>query len=478
MGGTIMITCQVIDRRRQRRESARAEQMLQRRLLRAVSLLVEFGSMTKVASRHWSSRLPFYYGWLIIGIAFVTMAIAVTARTAFSLLLPPLIAEFGWDRGLVAGAFSFGFLVSAVLSPIFGRLMDSHGPRVVIGSGTCMMSIGLFMAPAIERPWQLYATLGVLVGAGANLMTYTAHSLFLPNWFVRRRGLAISIAFSGVGAGALVLLPWLQTIIGRDGWRASCSVMGLLVLFVVGPLCLLVRKKPEEIGLLPDGASRAVGAERRRSNVVDSGWVATEWTLARAMRTGRFWWIAVAYFCALFAWYGVQVHQTKYLTEIGFTPLVAAWSLGLVSVVAIPGQIGLGALSDRVGREWVWTIACCGFVVCYAALIALEKAPSYGLLYLMIVSQGLLGYGATSVMGPIVAEIFEGPHYGAIFGTITVALIGGGAAGPWVTGVVHDATGSYRLAFLLAIACCVVSAAAVWMAAPRKVRLVPGKQSS
>jgi MFS family permease len=76
---------------------------------------------------HWSSRLPFDYGWLIIGVAFVTMAIAVTARTAFSLLLPPLIDEFGWDRGLVAGAFSFGFLVSAVLSPIAGRLMDSHG---------------------------------------------------------------------------------------------------------------------------------------------------------------------------------------------------------------------------------------------------------------------------------------------------------------------------------------------------------------
>ena len=141
----------------------------------------------QVAPHRWSYRLPFYYGWLIIGVAFVTMAIAVTARTAFSLLLPPLIDEFGWDRGLVAGAFSFGFLVSAVLSPIFGRLMDSHGPRVVIGSGVCLMSIGLLTAPAIEQPWQLYATLGVLVAGGASLMTYTAHSLFLPNWFVRRR---------------------------------------------------------------------------------------------------------------------------------------------------------------------------------------------------------------------------------------------------------------------------------------------------
>jgi MFS family permease len=431
-----------------------------------------------IVPNHWSSRLPFYYGWLIIGIAFVTMAIAVTARTAFSLLLPPLIDEFGWDRGLVAGAFSFGFLVSAVLSPIFGRIMDRYGPRVVIGSGVCLMSIGLFTAPAIEKPWQLYATLGVLVAAGANLTTYTAHSLFLPNWFVRRRGLAISIAFSGAGVGAIVLLPWLQTIIGRDGWRASCSAMGVLVLLIIGPLTLLLRRRPEDIGLLPDGASRAAGADqqRRASNVVDPAWVAIEWTLGRAMRTSRFWWIVLGYFGALFAWYAVQVHQTKYLIEVGFTPLVAAWSLGIVSVVGIPGQIGFGALSDRIGREWVWTAACCGFAICYAMLIALEHGPSKPLLYLMVISQGVLGYAATSVMGPIVAEIFEGPHYGSIFGTITVALIGGGAAGPWVAGLVRDATGSYRLAFLLAIACCVISAAAIWLAAPRKVRLVPGRR--
>src|SRR5471030_1227937 len=112
------------------------------------------------ALHRWPSRLPFYYGWLIIAAAFVTMAIAVTARTAFLLLLPPLIDEFGWDRGLVAGAFSFGFLVYAILSPIFGRLMDRHGPRVVIGSGVCLLSAGLLLAPAIEKPWQLYATLG------------------------------------------------------------------------------------------------------------------------------------------------------------------------------------------------------------------------------------------------------------------------------------------------------------------------------
>jgi len=425
---------------------------------------------------HWSSRLPFYYGWLIVGIAFVTMAVGVTARTAFSLLMPPLIEEFHWDRGLAAGAFSFGFLVSAVLSPIVGRILDVRGPRIVIMCGVTLATAGLLLAPYIERPWHLYSTLGVLVGGGVNMMTYTVHSQFLPNWFIARRGLAIGIAFAGAGIGGIVLLPWLQSIILLHGWRASCWAMGLLVLLAVAPLNLLVRKTPEDVGLLPDGASAIVTAKQGPSNVVDPAWAETTWSLARAARTARFWWIVVGYFCALVAWYAVQVHQTKYLTEIGFGPLVAAWALGAVSVIGIPGQIILGGLSDRIGREWIWTAGCAGFAVCYAALIALEHTPSIALLYVMIFAQGFFGYALTSVMGPIVAEIFEGPHFGSIFGTITVALIGGGAAGPWIAGVIHDAAGSYRLAFALIIGCCFVSAAAIWIAAPRKVRAVAGRR--
>jgi MFS family permease len=431
----------------------------------------------RMAQSHWSSRLPFCYGWIIIAVAFVTMAIGVTGRTAFSLLMPPLIDEFKWDRGLAAGAFSFGFLISAVLSPVVGRVMDARGPRLVILTGVALMSSGLLLAPWVTSPWHLYATLGVAVGGGANMMTYTAHSQFLPNWFVRRRAFAISIAFSGAGIGAVLLLPWLQTIILIEGWRASCVTMGLLVLIGIAPLALLVRKSPADVGQNPDGDATPidVAAKQIRATIVDPIWAATDWTLARAARTSRFWWIVLGYFLALIAWYGVQVHQTKYLVEIGFSPLVAAWALGAVSIVAIPGQILLGALSDRIGREWVWTAGCLGFAASYFALLGLEHAQSNRLLYVMVFTQGFLGYALTSVMGPIVAEIFEGPHYGSIFGTITIALIGGGAAGPWIAGTLHDAFGTYRPAFLLIIAGCLVSAIAIWMAAPRRVRLVPGR---
>lgn len=419
--------------------------------------------------------LPFFYGWVVVGCAFVTMAVGVSARTAFSLLLPPVVEEFGWDRGMVAGAFSFGFLVSAVLSPFVGRAVDRHGPGLVVGAGVATVGAGMVLASFIQAAWQFYATLGLLVGIGSNMMGFTVQALYLPHWFRRRRGLAISIAYAGVGAGAILLLPWLQQVILHDGWRAACLAMGLVVLLVLGPLTLLIRQSPERIGLEPDGGAAGDGAAARRAAIVDEAWAAREWTLRRAVGTARFWWITLAFYGTLFVWYSVQVHQTKYLVEVGFSPEVAAWALGLVSLVAVPGQIGLGALSDRVGREVIYASGCLGFALCYAALIALEAGPSMPLLVAMVLAQGGLGYAVAAVMGPIVVEIFEGPHYGTIFGTITIASILGGASGPWMTGVIHDATGSYAPAFVVAMGMCGVSAAAVWMAAPRKVRLVPGR---
>jgi len=420
-------------------------------------------------------RLPFFYGWVLVGVAFVTMAVGVNARTAFSLLFPPILAEFGWDRGVTAGAFSFGFLVSAMVTPSIGRLMDRRGPLLVIEAGVVMMGAGLLLAPLAREPWQLYLTLGALVGGGVNCMAYTGQSLYLPNWFVRRRGLALSIAFSGVGLGSITILPWLQARIESQGWRSGCVTLGILVLALLGPLNLLLKHQPEDIGLEPDGAGGAGTQQAGAGNIVDPAWAAVDWTLARALRTRRFWWIAIGYFGALFTWYAVQVHQTKYLTEIGFSPGEAAWSLGLVSLVAVPGQIALGHLSDRIGREWIWAIGNGGFVLCCLVLIALAGHPSLTLLAVMVVAQGTLGYGVTSVMGAISIEIFAGRHSGTIFGTVMLSAIFGGAAGPWVAGVLHDLTGSYTPAFWVSAGLNIMSAAAIFRAAPGKVRAVAGR---
>jgi MFS family permease len=403
------------------------------------------------------------------------MGIGVNARTSFSLLFSPIVDEFGWQRGLTAGAFSFGFVISAIFSPFIGRLMDRTGPRMVMELGVLLMAAGFLLAPLTSEPWHLYLTIGVLVGAGSVCLGYSGQSLFLPNWFVRKRGLAIGIAFAGVGIGSVTLLPWVQTLIEQAGWRAACFTLGLVILFVLAPINLLLRKRPLDLGLQPDGDAAPVAGVARASNIVDPLWAATEWTLARALRTSRFWWLALAYFCGLYAWYAVQIHQTKYLVEIGFSATAAAWALGFVSLVGIPGQIWLGHLSDRIGREWIWSIASAGFVMCYLALIALQYAPSMPLLYLMVFVQGFLGYGFTSVIGPLAMELFEGKHFGSIYGTLTLASLGGGAAGPWITGVIHDRTDSYALAFWIGVVLSLVSIVTIWLAGPRKVRAVAGQ---
>lgn len=423
-----------------------------------------------------AARLPFFYGWIVVGVVFVTMALCVNARTAFSLLFPPILDEFGWERGVTAGAFSFGFIVSAALSPLLGKLMDRHGPRFVMEIGIVATAAGLLVATFSREPWHVYATLGMLVGAGTTFTGYTGQALFLPHWFVRRRGLALSVAFAGVGFGSIVMLPALQAFVERSGWRAGCTLLGVLVLVVLVPLNLLLRRRPEDIGLSPDGdPDTPAAAQARRVNVVDPAWVAIDWTLPRAMRTARFWWIAVAYFAALFAWYAVQVHQTKYLVETGFDPQQAAWALGAVSLAGVPGQIALGWLSDRVGREIVWAIGNLGFLLTYVALLVLPAYPGVVLLYAMVIAQGALGYGMTSVVGAIPAEIFESRHYGPIFGTLMLSALAGGAMGPWFMGFVHDRTGSYALGFWVAIGCTLLSAFAIWRAAPRRVRLVAGR---
>ncbi len=431
------------------------------------------------APRSPRARQPIFYGWVVVCVAFVTMGLGVNARTLFSLLLPPIVEEFGWDRSTVAAAFSIGFITSMLYTPFVGTLMDRFGPRYVMPFGAVLIASGMALATLASRPWHLTLTLGVLVVGGSIFLSYVGHAAFLPRWFDRRRGLAIGIAFSGVGIGSIVLFPWLQGMIVGAGWRQACWTMAILILVVVLPLNFLFqRRSPEEMGLAPDGDDVPRTQQRTgmsADNVVDRAWASTDWTLWLAMKTARFWWLCMALFGGLVAWYTVQVHQTKYLIETGFTPEHAATALGLVGLTGIVGQTAIGHFSDRVGREWAWTLSLAGFVLCYLLLLAMRQHPSLALMYIMVASQGLLGYGLASVYGAVPAELFMGKRYGTIFGVVSAAAIAGAGLGPWVAGVVFDRTGTYDPAFWSAIALCLVSIACMWKAAPRKVRLVAGQ---
>jgi MFS family permease len=424
------------------------------------------------------ARLPFYYGWVVIAVAFVTMAIAVNVRTSFSLLFPQILDEFGWQRGVTAAAFSVGFLSSVVLAPLVGVFMDRWGPRVVIPIGATSAALGLVAATYVSSPIGLYATLGVMVVGASIAMSYHVHSMFLPNWFVRRRGLAIGVAFSGVGVGAIIILPWLQSMIEANDWRYACIAFAVALVIVVIPLNVaLQRRSPADFGLRPDGCGAddgTAGTHGAIDVIVDRDWAGRAWTLRSASRTPRFWWIAVAYFTALYAWYSVQVHQTRYLVDTGFGADVAATALGMVGMFGIVGQIGIGALSDRIGREWGWTIALIGYAASYGMLIVLQVRPSLELAYFVAAAQGLMGYGIGSLYGVVANEVFAGPRFATIFSVMALGGSFGAAAGPWLTGDVFDRTGSYTSAFWLAGGLALISILCIWMAAPRKVRLAAG----
>src|SRR5262245_19955761 len=170
-------------------------------------------------------HVPFFYGWVIVAVACVTMGIGVNTRTAFSLLLPALVTEFEWDRGGTAGAFAVGFVAATCLAPFLGLLMDRWGPRVVLPLGVVLVSSGVGLVTLVRQSWHLSLTFGVLVVGGSVCITYIGHALFLPHWFVRQRGLAMGIAYSGVGLGSILLLPWVQPLIDHTGWRHACLVL-------------------------------------------------------------------------------------------------------------------------------------------------------------------------------------------------------------------------------------------------------------
>jgi MFS family permease len=355
--------------------------------------------------------------------------------------------------------------------------MGRYGPRVVIPLGGLLVSLGYLAAREVTSPLELYAAFGLLAINGSMAMSYISHSMFLPNWFVRNRGLAIGIAFGGVGALGAVLLPVLQWLIETVGWRQACLWVAICVAVGVIPLNLIfARTRPEDMGLLPDGdaAPEPGAAPRAPDPIVDAEWAARDWTLGMAMRTGRFWWLGSGYFCMLFIWYAVQQHQTLHLLESGFDGATAAFALGMVAFFGIAGQIGIGALSDRIGREMAWTIALSGFAITALLLLALEGVASPLLLWSMVVAQGLLGNGAAAIFGAIPAEIFSGRRFPGIFAIITVIANFGAASGVWALGWIRDVEGGYATGWWLCLALSVYGAIAVWMAAPRKVRLVAG----
>ena len=301
--------------------------------------------------------------------------------------------------------------------------------------GVVLMAGGLLLAPLTTQPWHLYLTIGVMVGGGSICLGYSGQSLFLPNWFIRKRGLAIGIAFAGVGIGSVTMLPWVQWMIETSGWRTRLRRDGAAGARVLAPINLLLRKRPEDMGLQPDGDGVQDASTAPVSNVVDPAWAAVDWTLGagdahRAVLVDRRRFFLRAVCLVRGAGASDQI-SARYRLQPG----VAAWALGLVSLRrrARPDLSRPFVGSDRPRMGLVHQRHRLCDLLCDADP-AWRMMPSLALVGVMVLAQGVLGYGCTSIMGAVVLEIFQGKHYGSIFGTLMLAALAGGAAGPWLTG--------------------------------------------
>jgi MFS family permease len=401
---------------------------------------------------------------MVVGAVWVTLAIASGLYFSFPVFFVALLEEFGWSRGATAAAFSISSIVQGMLSPVVGILVDRLGPRRVMLGGACLLGGACALSSQIGSLWSLYVIVGVLAAAGACAVSWLPSGALIAQWFASRRIIMMGLAFSVMGAGVLVIGPLAQWLIAGHGWRAAYLVLGLGTLVVLVPLVWFgVRDAPVPIlsaaaGALSDSSARLASDSARGPGP----------EISDALRTPAFWALFFAYLCTPLAVFSVVTHQVAFAVDHGFARLFVASIFGLTGLLSVVGRIGFGFAADRIGRATSATISYGCTAMGTLCLLALEVWPHAAALYAYAFFFGL-GFGARGpIITAIAAQLFPGRGFGVIYCILSVGNGLGGGVAPWFSGVVHDLTGSYRIAFLIAVGFCGVGSLCFWLARPRR----------
>ena len=427
-------------------------------------------------------HLPFYYGWVILTVAVFCQFIAYSVRNSFAVFYIAILEEFGWSRADTALIFSISLLVYGLMSPFSGALIDRFGPRRVMPIGVALLALGTAGCSMATEIWHLYILFGVVVAIGTCFTAFVPNMAVLANWFVRRRGAAIGIFAAGWGISFLSV-PLAQYLISIFDWRSAYLIMGGATLVILMPLILVFhRHRPSDMGLLPDGdieeektTATKTATINADSLVIDKKWVTTDWTLPRALRTARFW----ALFAANFLFWGMAVnllvaHQVAFTVDVGFTAMLAATMVSVYGATAVLGNV-CGFISDRIGRETAFYMGVVLFIFAITDFLLIGNSLSTWMLFLYAILVGA-GVGLNApVLVSSLADMFQGRNFGTINGFFIMGFGVGGAISPWLAGYIFDLTGGYIPSLLLIIGVAVVSGFLLRLAAPSKVRLVPGR---
>ncbi|MBI4518379.1 MAG: MFS transporter [Deltaproteobacteria bacterium] len=396
-----------------------------------------------------------FYGWWIVAcsflVLFVTVGVGLYAPPVF---LVPLQEHFGWSRAAIAAGSAVAAVVSGLTSPLVGMWIDKYGSRTVMTGGALLMGGAFALFGLIGSIWQLYV-LNALAAVGITCVAWIPNQALIANWFTKKRGLAMGIALTGIGFGGLVMAPLAALLIARLGWRVAFGTLGGLILVVVVTVVLaVVRSRPADMGVLPDGDTDASAA----SDGATGGSAGVE--LGQALRTSVFWTLALAHFLWTFASLSIIGHFVAHLRDAGFEGGTAAAALGITIGASVAGRVIVGYVADSAGKRGILTAALLLSGLGTAILLRIESTAA---LPLFVVTYGM-GLGGIAVLFPLlVGECFGLLAFGKILGLIMIAATLGGAAGPVLTGRIYDVSGNYQLAFMLHVAVFLAAAVAVYL---------------
>ena len=413
-----------------------------------------------------SRRPRLFYGWWIV------LACGIIALWSWGLgfyglgvYLDALRARHGWSTSMISAAFTVYYLVAGVGFVIVGGLIDRHGSRPVLAWGVVAMAASVAALGWIETPVQLFLVCLVLSTAWPCVST-TAISGTLVPWFERRQGLATTLALTGASAGGIVLVPALVVLVTRVGFVAATALVATGFVASALPLvAFVIRRRPEDLGLRPDGLEETAPARREAADRRDDPGTSSR---RHALGTREFWTLAIAFSLVLLAQVGFVIHQFSLLEPV-LGRGGAAWGISATTVAALVGRLAAGVIVDRVDQR---TLSAAVFAVQAIALGALAWAPTNpSVLYLGSAAFGL-GVGNVITLPPLVVRgEFGAAAFGRVFGMVGAALQLGVALGPSVVGVLREVSGGYAVA-LWALAILDGAAIAVVLAGRRRPGLV------
>jgi MFS family permease len=411
---------------------------------------------------------PVYYGWvLVVTLAFTEMTSWGVLYYGFTVFITPMHQQFGWSRAAITGAFSLALLLSGVAGLPVGRWLDRFGPRALMTAGSCAAVLLTLAWAAITRLLAIYlvwAAIGVTMAA----ILYEPAFVVVATWFHRKRGRALTVLTFIAGFASVVYIPLAGLLVHTRGWRGALVVLALLLaVLTILPHALVLRRRPEELGLRPDGVAAVQEADTTPPE--------RSLALREALRGTAFWWLTAAFFLNTLGAGAMFVHLVPYLTDHGYGEGFAAGVTGLVGVMALPGRLVLTPLGDRLPRSLV---AAAIFALQTAALLVLLLVQSSAGVVGFVVLFGA-GFGAvTPARAALVAEYYGPANYGTISGTLAFFLTGARALAPVGAGILYDFTGGYTILLWSLTAASAVAAFAVLLAERYARRLILPRASA